>query len=161
MPEMNQTHRERGRGRKLFWGALLIVGVLILTGALARGGRHHRRVAELPPEELFARMHQATDWALNTVDATDEQRTRIKAILDELAPDLVTFGSERQALRIRFTKAVQADQVSPDEVEEIRIASLNLAERAINRSLDLLLKVSEVFTPEQRKDLAHAWRVWQ
>lgn len=161
MSKTNKTHRERGRGRKLFWGALLIVGAVILTGAFARGGRHHRSVAELPAEELFARMHQATDWALNTVNATEEQRIRIKAILDELAPELVTFGSERQVLRSRFTKAVQADQVSPDEVEGIRIASLNLAERAINRSLAMLLEVSEILTPEQRKDLAHAWRGWR
>ena len=51
--------------------------------------------------------------------------------------------------------------MSPDELARIQAAGLSLAERAFNRSIHVVLKVSDVLTPEQRKKMVETWRQWR
>ncbi|MFQ5859775.1 MAG: Spy/CpxP family protein refolding chaperone [Anaerolineae bacterium] len=152
-----ETKQCRGRGRKLFWGVALIAGVLIGASFFAGYGRHRWYRGELTEEELLHRMSRGTAWALSRVDATEEQRAQIDAILAELAPDMRKLRNARRALMDQFIQAVEADKVSPDELVRIQTTGLSLAERAFRRSADVVVKVSAVLTPEQRKELTEAW----
>jgi hypothetical protein len=51
--------------------------------------------------------------------------------------------------------------VSPDNLTRLQTAGLSLAERALSRSADVVLNASEALVPEQRKELAVAWRQWR
>ena len=95
---------------------------------------------------------------MGEVEAGQEQRTKIVAIVEDLKPGVLTFYREREALRADFVRALEADPVDPAELNRIREAGLGPADRAFDQGLDVVVKVSEVLTPEQRGQLARAWR---
>ncbi|MFQ5961444.1 MAG: Spy/CpxP family protein refolding chaperone [Candidatus Methylomirabilales bacterium] len=158
MSEVKKEQGKRFRGRLVLLSIGLIAGVLITSSLFAGYGRHRWHRRDLSEEELLRRMTRGTSWALSTVDATDEQRARINVILAELAPDMIRLQDERRLLVGQLIQAVEADQVSPDEVERVQAAGLRLAEQAFARTTDVVLQISEVLTPEQRKELVAAWR---
>jgi Spy/CpxP family protein refolding chaperone len=158
MSEGKKEQGKRFRGRLVLLSIGLIAGVLITSSLFAGYGGHRWHHRDLSEEELLQRMTRGTSWALSTVDATDEQRARINAILAELAPDMIRLQGERRVLVGHLIQAVEADQVSPDALARLQTAGLGLAEHALTRSIDVVLKASEVLTPEQRKELAAAWR---
>jgi len=148
-------HRVRGRGRRVFWGILLIGGTLLTVSLLTGCARSHRHP---PAEELQARIERGAEWALWKVEATDEQRTRVKGILQELTPDLVAYQRERELLVAQLATAIETGRNDPEEVARLRTAGLSLADRAIGRSIEVALRVSQVLTSEQRKELAESWK---
>ena len=168
--DVTDRSRSRGHGRQLFWGAVLVGGALILSSVLAGRARsvgnspyssgHHwgRSSADLSPEDLQEKTSNVVNVALRRIDASDEQRRKIKSILNEAAPDMLAFQRERQALVDRFIKAVEAERMSPDELASIRAVTVRLVERASDRSIDTVCKVAEVLTPEQRKKLVETLR---
>ena len=95
---------------------------------------------------------------MREVEAGEEQRTKIATIVEDLKPGVLTFYRERETLRTDFVGALEADPVDPAELNRIREAGLGLADRAFAQGLDAVVKVSEVLTPEQRRQLAQAWR---
>lgn len=158
---MSEGKKEQGTrfiGRLALLSIGLIAGVLVTSSLFAGYGAHRWHHRDLSEEQLLQRMTRGTSWALGRVDATDEQRAQINAILAELAPDMIRLQGERRALVEEFVRAVEADQVSPDALARIQAAGRRIAEQAFARSIDVIIEVSEVLTPEQRKDLAAAWR---
>jgi Spy/CpxP family protein refolding chaperone len=153
--------RLRGRGRQAFWVVVLIGGAVALVSYLSgcTGHARHQRgfVAEDGPQNI----HKGTEWALQNVDATQEQREKVGAILQELDADLVRWQEERQALKNRFVLALQGEQVNPEQLAKLKSDSGTLVDRALSRTVEVVLKVSEVLTPEQRKKLVANWRVAQ
>ena len=155
--------QHRGRGRRVFGGIVITFGVLFLSSYFVAYGWHTHRwnralwsYANLSPENL-----RGLERILTEVGVTGEQRVKVKAILDGLAPEVTRIQSERQALQSQFTQALLANHVSSDELARIQTASLHLTERAFSLSMDALTKLSEVLTPLQRKRLVKAWQDWQ
>src|SRR5690242_17798066 len=97
--------RRRG-GRRRFFGGLAIGGLLGTLAATSwniwanegpGGGWHGRgwckgHSAALTPEERAARADQITERVLSRLDATAEQKVRVKAIVQDAIQDL---GSAR------------------------------------------------------------------
>lgn len=158
MSEGKKEQGKRFRGRLALLSIGLIAGVFITSSLFAGYGRHpwHRR--NLSEEELLQRMTRGTSWALSTVDATDRQRMRINALLTKLAPELATLRKDREALMGDFITAVEADEVRSEELARLQAAGASLVKRAFERTTNVLFQLSEVLTPEQRKELVAAWR---
>lgn len=153
-------HRIRGRGRRTFWVLVLIGVAVALAGYLPGCAGHHRH------EGIFAKdvrqsIHERAEWALTQVDATDEQREKITAILKDLDSDLVRWQEERRALRSRFMQALQTEQMNPDDLATIKSAGITLTDEALSRTMDVALQVSGVLTPKQREELVTTWRASQ
>ncbi|MBI5419857.1 MAG: periplasmic heavy metal sensor [Deltaproteobacteria bacterium] len=159
------AERPIGRRRRLFRGVAVFASMLLVSGFLAGCARHakdhharYRHHRELSQDEIRERLGRGATRALDKVNATGEQRARIDAILDGLAPDLAKLQGERRAIRDRFVKALEADKVDPGEVAQVRAAANDLVDRVSARIMDAVVKGSEVLTPEQRRELVAKWR---
>jgi hypothetical protein len=162
MVSTNPTDLEKNRGRRsaLLRGVGLVAGTLALAGLLAACGRSHhaRDRAELSPEKVEQRLSKVFHRALSRVDATPEQQSRVDAMVKRLAPEVVELRKERRALRDRLMTALGAEKVSRDQLLGIRSSGLALAQRVIDRGIDVILELSDTLTPDQRKKLVEAWK---
>jgi Spy/CpxP family protein refolding chaperone len=152
-----------GKGFDPFFGArrirrqaLLFACVILASGVAAGCARHHPHGAKTP-EEFRERFDKATQRALKKMDATEDQKARIKPIADDLGMALSGFREEHKDIRSRFVKALEAEKVDPGEVERIRADTLALADRATGKMTEAIVKVSDILTPEQRRKLADRW----
>ncbi len=154
-----ETKRERGRGRKVFW--IVVVVASLLTVVRYSNGtmwhHHHERHTVRSASDVKERMVKKADRALNEVNANSEQRARVNDIIDGLVPEIVGFQKEREELKIRILKALEREDMTPEDLEQVRALSVRLAEKAINRSFEAILAVSDVLTPDQRKELLKEW----
>lgn len=122
---------------------------------LHRAGHHGGWLAgDMKPEAVAERIDFATDWALTRVGASDEQRSRVKAIAQAAATDLAEARSRHRANRAAFLAAMQAPVIDRAALEALRQAELQLADGASTRMLAALTEAAEVLTPEQRAALA-------
>lgn len=154
-----ETKRERGRGRKVFWIVIAVAGLLTMFHYSDGSMRHHHHGKHTvqSPSDVKGRMVKKTERVLKKVNATSEQRARVNEIIDGLVPDIVEFQKEREELKIRIVKALERGDTPPEDLEQIRALSVSLAEKAINRSFEAILAVSDVLTPDQRKEFLKEW----
>ncbi len=146
-----------GRGARAARNAILLACAVLAAG-LAAGCARYRHHEAKTRDEFRERFDKATAWALKSMDATDEQKARMKPITDDLANALWDFRTEHQAIRDRFIKAFEADKVDPAELAKIREDGLALAGRASAKFMDSLARASEILTPAQRRKLAEHWK---
>jgi periplasmic protein CpxP/Spy len=147
-----------GGGSGRFWRrAVLVTCAILASGAVAGCGRQHHYRAKTP-EEFRERFDRATERALERMDATEEQKARIRPIADDLAAAMSRFREEHKALKDRFVKAFEAEKVDPEEVARIRADALALADRATREMAEAIVEASDVLTPEQRRTLAEQWK---
>jgi Spy/CpxP family protein refolding chaperone len=95
----------RRRRRWLFAGGL---GLAALAGLFAtRAWAHHHHFGRVhSQEQLRERLDRGADLVLSQVDASDVQRARIDAILDQAAPGLFSAHQKGHALRRSLVDAL-------------------------------------------------------
>jgi Spy/CpxP family protein refolding chaperone len=91
---------------------------------------------------------------LDTVSATEAQRTQIRAILQAARKDMQAQHAAGQALREKDRAAWTKPNVDANEVEALRKQKLAQHEAASVRMQQARLEISRVLSPEQRKLLA-------
>jgi hypothetical protein len=107
--EPNQpAPRRRWRRRWMFAGGL---GLAALAGLFASRGFAHghgfgRWSRPHTQEQLRERLDWGADRALARVAATDVQRQRVDAILDQAAPELFATHQKGHAIRDQFVRAL-------------------------------------------------------
>ncbi len=156
-----QIRRERGRGRRLFWGMVLIITVASFM-AVANGfgrdhgrsgsGRVHGSTFENPGE-----LREGLERVLDHLDATDEQRTALRTLVDELSPELAALADGKEAIRNRLVAALSAEIVDTEDFAAARAEGTALAERAVGMTIDATLRLAQILTPEQRAELVEYW----
>ena len=168
----NETGADASRhgARRLTRGwalAVMLVGLGAAGGALttiavdasAHGGWHdrfrmHGSGHAVGVAHATERLQRVSAWALGSVDATDEQRERIDAILAAAVNDVFPLRDEHHAHRRDLIAELARPQVDRAELERVRVAELALAEKATARLLDATVAIAEVLDPEQRQHLA-------
>ncbi len=123
------------------------------------GGRWCRGTAS--PEAQRERAEFAIDWVLNKVNATDEQRARIKTIVATTLQELAPARDEHRQHREAFLVALTQPSVDRASLEDLRRAELQLAEGASQRIVTALAEVADVLTPEQRAELVKMAQRWR
>jgi len=158
----------RHRGRRKFFGGLALGSLLgavaassfnIWANEQGPGGGHGRgwcrgHGAALTPEERAARADHMTDWLLSRIDATPDQTTRIKAIVQDAMKDLGQVRDTHVKNRQAFVDALKQASVDRAALKQIREAELKLAESASDRLVNAIADAADVLTPEQRGKLA-------
>ena len=163
----NGTNRHGGKRRVRGWlVAVALVGLGAGAGALttvavdagAHGGwrhgswmRGHDHTAG--PERAIERVQRVSAWALGSVDATDEQRERIDAILASAVDDLFALRDEHRAHHRDLIAELARPRIDPAGLERIRAAELALVEKASGRLVDATVAIAEVLDPAQRQQL--------
>jgi protein CpxP len=137
----------------------MVVGTVLLVAACG-GGYEHRRQEGVRWFRQHALGH--VDEVLDRVDATDEQRTRARAIVGKALTDLEPWPAAAQRLRTDLTAAWRTD--TPDRhALHARVDAEVESLRALGHALvDDGLELHGVLTSEQREALARgARRSWR
>lgn len=107
---------------------------------------------------LFAgsteRIERAVDHLLDGINATDAQRTQIKQIAAATATDLKAQREAGRSLHERSVQLFTAPVVDANAAEQLRQQMLAQHDQASRRTLQAMLDVSRVLSPEQRATLA-------
>lgn len=91
---------------------------------------------------------------LDRVNATPEQRAKIKQITDSNAGEMRAQREAGRALRDQAMVLFTQPTVDADAVEALRQKQVAMHDAASKRMTQAMLEVSRVLTPEQRKQLA-------
>lgn len=154
--DLRETKRSTRVRRWLVAGIpVLLVGAAfaLQAPAFAAWGRHG-----LSPERMERMIDKRVDHVLDDVDATADQKARIKAALARAKPELKALLDERVRLRQAAHTALAAERVDPGEVERLRAETVKLAERGSALLSRTLTEVAQVLQPAQRRELLEHWK---
>ncbi len=164
MTEDNTTPRRTPRAKRKFLSGLLtgtLAGALLATGAgvfahAQEGGgpRCHGMHGRMGPEAMRERADFMADRLLSKVDATADQKSRVKGILAGAIDDVEKLRAAHQANRDAAIAALSAETIDRDRLEVLRSAEMVLASNASERITRALADAAEVLTPAQRKTFA-------
>jgi protein CpxP len=140
-------------------GALLaLVGFVALTGFGGCGARHHGHGRD--PAEVAAFVTARVDDALEDLDATPEQRTKINALKDQL----LAAGQEAHAGSQEAHEAVLAEWKSdkPDaqKLHALVDARIDAMRAFAHQAVDAGVEAHGVLTPEQRAKVTKKIERW-
>lgn len=134
------------------------------------GGRwgHHTAMAGPPPfgPGLFGgppeRIERGVDRMLDGLQATDAQRAQVKRIAVATSKDLQAQREEGRELFERNRQLFTAPVVDANAAEQLRQQMLVQHDQVSRRTLQAMIEISRVLTPEQRATLAqtmksHRW----
>jgi Spy/CpxP family protein refolding chaperone len=93
------------------------------------------------------------DRLLDSVKATDAQRTEIRRIADAARNDLRAQRDSGRALRGQALDLFAQPTVDANAAESLRQQTLQQHDAASRRMVQAMLEVSRVLTPEQRQQL--------
>jgi periplasmic protein CpxP/Spy len=102
-----------------------------------------------PPEHMARRL----DHLLDGLSATDAQRSQIKQIAAAAAADLRTQQEASRGLREKGLQIFSAPNVDAAAAESVRQQMQTQHDQASRRTLQAMLEMSKVLTPEQRAKL--------
>ena len=146
--------RRRPRAR---WILMSIAGALVLViagTAISTGGYSKRYWGE----ERFDRFVEwKIDGMLDEVDATDDQRERVQAIVTATLTDLEGARDLKREMRRNLVAAFTAETIDRGELEVLRLRKLETVDGMSRRVLTGLADAAEVLTPAQRAALAEEW----
>jgi Spy/CpxP family protein refolding chaperone len=97
------------------------------------------------------RMVDRLGWA---VDASSEQKEKIKTIVQRVADDLRSSRDQHRDLRRQIRDVLAAPTIDRGKLEALRTENMRLADQASQRITTALAEAAEVLTPDQRADLA-------
>lgn len=98
-------------------------------------------------------MARHAERLLDSVKATPEQRSQVKALVQAAMSDMKAQRESGKALRQRDAELFSAPNVDARAVEALRQQKLAQMDQASKRMMQLRLDVARVLTPEQRKQL--------
>ena len=154
MFKRNESPRSAS-GRGLKWvvaGVSLALAAGVGFSAWARAEHGQGMGMFMGPPGMMAGRH--LDHMLDTVKATDAQRTQIHQIADAAFADLKAQRDAGRGLHEQAMQAFTATNVEANAVEALRQQMLQQHDQASKRVMQAMLDVSRVLTPEQRTQLA-------
>jgi Spy/CpxP family protein refolding chaperone len=136
------------RWKRLLWIApVVLAGFLTLTGFAAHRCGHD-------PERMRSRVTARVEDALDDLEATPEQRTRVLALADRMLQD----GAAAREGHHEAVKALagQWDQAAPDAaaVHALVDARVDALRKLAHEAADAGLQLHATLTPEQRAKVA-------
>ena len=144
------TPRPAHRGiKRLILGVMVAVGATLTLTAWAQP--HGGPGMFMGHPEHMGRM---LDHMLDSVSATDAQRTQIKQIAQAAATDMKAQHEAGKALRERAAQLFTQPSVDANAAEALRQQMLQQHDQVTRRAMLAMLDVSRVLTPEQRTKLA-------
>ena len=143
----------RSNPLKMFaFGAVLAVAGTVALTAVAQpmgAGMHGGHGAGMGGMGM-----QMPERMLDQVNATPEQRTQIKQIMQAAATDMKAQHESGRALRDQAMQLFTQPNVDANAVEGLRQKMLSQHDQTSKRMMQAMLDSSKVLTPEQRLKLA-------
>ncbi len=135
--------------------ATLLAGSLALTG----GGTAFAKAdgATFDPAKFQQRIEKRVDKALNGTDATQDQKTKVSAILKTAFTDMKPLHDQRVENRKAMEAALQAPTVDPAKIEQIRTLQMKVSDDSSKRFTKALTDAANVLSPAQRQAFFKVW----
>lgn len=106
-----------------------------------------------PPEHGPEHAREHLEQALDTIDATPDQRSTARAMVEDAIGEMLAFHEEGRALRERVHGLFLDETIDRVALEDTRVEIVDLFDRASAAAFENLADLAEVFTVEQRKEL--------
>jgi len=99
-------------------------------------------------------IERRVNGVLGAIDASTEQRKKVRAIFEQAANDLHGLRQQRADNRRQIAQALTAATIDRARIEALRTDQVKLSDASSKRLTDALIEAAEVLTPAQRADLA-------
>jgi len=159
MSELNRSAvAARSRAMKWMLASLVLATsatVAVTAWARPEHGAHGGAAMGLfggGPGPMFG--GRGIDRMLDGLNATDEQRSKIRQIFSAAADDLRAQRESRRALHERSLEILTAPKVDAAAAEAVRQQMLAQHDQASKRMLQAMIDASQVLSAEQRAKLA-------
>ena len=153
----NTAKRRSGRNARPRWILMSIAGAL----ALVIGGMTWSAVAYSGKSWDSDKIERFVEWKVDDmlaeVEASDDQRDQVHAIVTAAIADMAEFREFKREGRAALVEALTKETVDRAELEALRRQKLDVADRASQRLLTALADAADVLTPDQRAELAEEW----
>lgn len=93
------------------------------------------------------------DRVLDEIDATDEQETKIKAIIEKAGDELFPMADEFRGTREQVADLLGAATIDRAAAETLRAERVAKVDEASRKLTTAVLDIAEVLTPEQRAEI--------
>ena len=148
----------RGLGLLLRWmmvSVLFVAAAAIAVSAEAQERPHGKHDGEGGHGMMMfggspERMGRRIDHMLDGLNATDAQRTQVKQIATAAATDLRGQRETGKGLRERSLQIFAAPNIDAAAAESVRAQMQAQHDQASRRTLQAMLDIGKVLTPEQR-----------
>ena len=151
----DRAPRRKARPR---WILMSIAGALVLVV----GGITWSAVAHSGKSWDGDKFERFVEWKiddmLDEVDATDNQRNQIHAIVMAAVADLQEVRNLKREIRHDLIAAFSNETVDRNELELLRQRKMETVDRMSQRALTALADAAEVLTPAQRQELVTEWK---
>lgn len=153
-PRATKPRRRRSRRLALLFAAAALA-IAVPLGAFAFGGGFHRAFhhGEVTPEAALEHLTRMSGRMLDKVDATEEQRVQIQAVVNEIAPQVAELVKRGRATREAYREAFRAEVVDATALDRNKADAVALADDALTLLNDTMVRVSNVLSVEQRMEL--------
>jgi Spy/CpxP family protein refolding chaperone len=147
--------------KKILGGAAaalgLVVGVVALTGFHGGCGAHpHGR----DPAQLAAFVNDRVDDALDDIDATPDQRTKIHAIADRVVAAAKEAHAGQDEARAAFLAEWKADKPDRAKLHALVDARVDALRKVAHQAVDAGADAHDVLTPAQREKVTRKIERW-
>lgn len=140
------------RGIKMLVGGMLLAisATVALSAWAGPGEGGHGRHHGGGHNGMFMGSPKHMDRMLDNLNATEPQRAQIKQIVAQAAADLKAQRETTRSLRQRGMEIFAAPAVDPAAAESVRQQLIQQHDASSRRTLQAMLDISRVLTPEQR-----------
>jgi Spy/CpxP family protein refolding chaperone len=172
--QIAKTTSQSTPSRRPFLKGLLTGG--LITGLLAGGATvfanadHYSHFLKVggckqghsmrDPVVMQERAGFMADWVLKRVDATEAQKSQVKATLQVSINKMLELRNQHHQNRDAMRAALTQPTVDRAELERIRVEEMKLAETASTTLVNSIADMADVLEPEQRQviaDMAARW----
>lgn len=149
---MTRIEVRDSRLRRAALASVLLGASLIAVNAYAFGPRHHGGHRAEMREVMLGKM-------LDRVDASDEQRAQITAIVSAARDDVAALRKgSREQLRDDVIRILTAEEVDRAALEALRAEHQRIMDQTLDRMTDALTRAANVLLQSQRIELAEMMR---
>ena len=131
----------------------VVVGTLILAGALVGAGCHRHHT----PEER-------ADWMTNKIakhlDLDDQQKAKLMAVRDEIVAARAEFQPEHKAIMDEVMAQVQSDRLDQAKLTQLMDRHQAEQRRVMQRVLPKVTDWHATLRPEQKAEAVEHIRKW-
>lgn len=146
----------RSAMRLFFGGALIAAAAAVAVPTFAQPGPHGpggMGAMGAGPGGPFFGGGRHIDRMLDSINATDAQRTQIKAIVAAAATDMKAQHQAGRALHDKARAIFTAATIDTNAAEQLRLQMMAQQDLMSRKTLQVMLDVAQVLTPDQRAQL--------
>ena len=133
----------------------LIVVTIIVSGLLFTGCHPHRSP---DPDRIGHKLDKHVEHILNSIDATDKQKASINTITSEIRQDVAVMYRNNSFEHQDLLQTLFSDHPDATRLHHMLDAKSEQMNAFGHRTLDRLLEINGLLTPEQRRVLKQKYQ---